>query len=350
MATPVLKAAKNGQFYAFWSENRRSKRKSMNTTDRREAEKKFGHWLMLGGASAAPQAAQLTVSWLWPIYERKHLMFSANPGAERAKAKNVLVFFGHVTAEEIDQDMLDAYVKARTAGNVGRPSTLGTVRKELVMLRACFNWHASPDRGKAWLLRVADVPRFRLPEASPPRDRWLTTEEIARLLDVAGRHSEIMDLFIRLALETAARKTAIRELTWDRVDFETGMVHFAVPGRRQTSKKRVSVPISAALRKVLEKASRCAIYRPTVIPKTVDVDYFMRVIVFQAGLEGVSPHTLRHTAATHMARRGVPLFYIAGVLGNSLAVVEATYAKHCPGELLAAVNAISGPSAERPGA
>ena len=60
---------------------------------------------------------------------------------------------------------------------------------------------------------------------------------------------------------------------------------------------------------------------------------------------GISPHTFRHTAATQMARRGVPLYDIAGVLGNTLAMVERVYAHHCPGRLRAAVNSISGASA-----
>ncbi|MNE82137.1 site-specific tyrosine recombinase XerC [compost metagenome] len=53
----------------------------------------------------------------------------------------------------------------------------------------------------------------------------------------------------------------------------------------------------------------------------------------------MTPHTLRHTAATLMARKGVSLWEVAGVLGNSVAVVEKTYAHHCPDHLRTAVNA-----------
>ena len=47
---------------------------------------------------------------------------------------------------------------------------------------------------------------------------------------------------------------------------------------------------------------------------------------------GISPHVLRHTAATHMARAGVPLWKIANILGNTLAVTEKVYANFCPDE------------------
>jgi integrase len=57
---------------------------------------------------------------------------------------------------------------------------------------------------------------------------------------------------------------------------------------------------------------------------------------------GISPHVLRHTAATHMARRGVPLWTIGKILGDNMTTVEKTYAKHCPDDLREAVNMISG--------
>ena len=57
---------------------------------------------------------------------------------------------------------------------------------------------------------------------------------------------------------------------------------------------------------------------------------------------GVSPHVLRHTAASMMARRGVPLFKIAKILGNSVRMVEKVYAKFQLGDLQDAVDTISG--------
>ena len=42
-----------------------------------------------------------------------------------------------------------------------------------------------------------------------------------------------------------------------------------------------------------------------------------------------------------MARRGVPLYLIAKVLGDTIATVEKVYAKHAPDDLRAAVDMIS---------
>src|SRR5690606_20748430 len=126
-----------------------------------------------------------------------------------------------------------------------------------------------------------------------------------------------------IALETAARKQAILDLTWDRVDFETSTIHFDVPGRVKTKKRRASVPISSALRPVLERAHRERI-GDLVLDNKAAVWKSIQVAAIKAGFSdqvvvrgdkpkatGISPHVLRHTAATHMARRGVSLFTIS---------------------------------------
>jgi integrase len=355
MPTPTLEI-RNGVYYALWSENRRSKRKSMGTSDRAAAEQRFAQWLLLGGhkgGAVGEAKPSLTVAELWSVYEAKHVPTTAAPATLRYSWRNLEPHFGKLAVAEIDQTVVDEYEDARLEAG----AKTGTVRRELVTLRAMLNWHASPERGRKRLLEKADVPAFTLPDESAPRDRWLTTDEIKRLLAAAEGRTMRVQMFLRIALETAARKQAIYDLTWDRVDFETGMIHFAVPGRAQTKKRRVSVPMSDALITDLNWYEPCLSHRVgPVLPPGGDVWAAIQSCVIRAGLApkqkrgtgqaikstGISPHTLRHTAATHMARRGVPLYDIAGVLGNSVAVVERTYAHHCPARLKAAVNMISG--------
>lgn len=53
-----------------------------------------------------------------------------------------------------------------------------------------------------------------------------------------------------------------------------------------------------------------------------------------AGLEGVSSHVLRHTAAVHMAEAGIPMTRISQYLGHSsTAVTERVYARFAPDHL-----------------
>lgn len=226
------------------------------------------------------------------------------------------------------------------------------IRRELGALVACFNWCADPKRK---LIPADSVPHIELPDHGEPADRWLTTHEVRKLFDAASnmRRTEKQRLsrcerFLWLALETAARKEAICQLTWDRVDFETGVIHYDVPGRRRTKKRRSSVPMSKALRLAMDRMreERQPGDGDLVVFNDADPRKMVMRAAKLAGVAGVTPHVLRHTAATHMARRGVPLWKIAKILGNSLAMVERVYAKHCPDDLREAVDTITGGSVE----
>ncbi|TMV85537.1 hypothetical protein FGG78_20735 [Thioclava sp. BHET1] len=60
-----------------------------------------------------------------------------------------------------------------------------------------------------------------------------------------------------------------------------------------------------------------------------------------AGLDDVTPHTLRHTAAVHMAAAGVPMEKISQYLGHSnTATTERVYARFAPDHLRDAADAL----------
>ena len=348
MSIPKLEKSGNGTYYVHWSDRGRSKRVSTRTTDVAAAKAFLSTWLKLE-ADPKTVGSTATVAALWAVYEEKHLTSVASPATASFSWANLEQHFGELRLDEIDQDVVDAYRRARIDGTIGKPSKPSTVRRELAALRACLNWCAGPRRK---LVTVAELPAFDLPEDSAPRDRWLREDEAKKLFAATtGR----LNLFLHLALYTAARKQALYDLTWDRVDFETNVIVLDVPGRRTTKKRRATVPISTELREVLLAAHE---KRTTdlVLTNKAEVWAGVQSAVRRAGLApavkvasgrkpsatGVSPHTLRHTAATWMARRGVPLWIIAKILGNSLVTIEKVYAKHAPEDLRAAINMIGG--------
>jgi len=69
----------------------------------------------------------------------------------------------------------------------------------------------------------------------------MTKVEARKLLDACETpHGRVSPA---LAFTTGARKGSILSLTWDRVNFQTGMIDFHEPGRRLTRKRRSIVPI-----------------------------------------------------------------------------------------------------------
>ncbi len=360
---PYLKRADNGVYYVHWTESRVGKRVSTRRKDLEQAKSFFASWLTLERDAPAVNTPSINVEQLWNVYWKQHVVKN---GLSQAAAEyawnNLKLFFASFTVPEVSQMATDEYVSKRTSGKLGRKVKPQTCRKELAYLMACLHFAASP---KQKLIPAGIIEAIELPEEGEPRERWLRTEEIQKLLDGAaetrrGERLSRVERFLWLALETAGRKTAIMELTWDRVDFETNVIELNVPGRKLTKKRRATVPISTALRPILLRAFEER-KGDLVMDNMGGIWAPIQHVVIKSGLAGkrekvpagtkpkstgISPHVLRHTAATHMARRGVPLWIIAKVLGNTIAMVEKVYAKHCPDDLRAAVDKISGGSLE----
>lgn len=306
---------------------KRSRKESLHTKDAGEAQQRFSQWL---AATGRKDEADLTIGELIDLYTREHIEAGKVVDARNLSRRldRVKEFFGHLATEQLTDSQVDAYVASR-------PLASGTVRGELVMLNAALrhNWKRR---------RIKRVPHITLPPPSPPRDRWLTTQEIDLLIATAERlrpydRLSRVERFIWIGLEAPARKTAIQQLKWDRVDLKQGIIDFRIPGEKVTKKRKGPIPISDRLRPIIERAweerrSQFVLDYPGSIRSAFNT------VVREAGLKDVTPHVLRHSAATHMARAGVPLWTIAGVLGNTYSMVEKVYAHHCPQHLREGVN------------
>nr|WP_157765138.1 site-specific integrase [Acetobacter senegalensis] len=209
----------------------------------------------------------------------------------------------------------------------------GTIIKEIVTLRAALRWAVN----ERW---IQTAPKIEAPPSPHAKERWLTRAEVKRLLDVTG--TPHVRLFIQLALYTGARTSAILELQWDQVDFERNVINY---GTGSGNKKRAIVPIIPELREVLWEAATIRT-RDCVIEfrggPVASIRHAFRERVKAAGLQDVTPHTLRHTCATWMVMQGVPFEMVAKFLGNSVDMIERVYGHHSPDWLRKAATALSG--------
>lgn len=186
--------------------------------------------------------------------------------------------------------------------------------------------------GEEWIERdKREV--IKLPQKPSAKERWLTPVECARLLKTSEQTPHL-HLFVMVALHTGARKGAIAELTWQQVDFGLRVIDFNPYERAQTKKGRAVVPITKTLFSALLQAAE--VRRTDFViewnggPAGNIRKAFARACQ-RAGLVGVTPHVLRHTAATQMVMSGVPITEISRFLGHtSTAVTEGVYAHHTP--------------------
>ncbi len=197
--------------------------------------------------------------------------------------------------------------------------TDSTIRRDLIVLRAAVN--------RAWKLGdIAYQPYVALPTAAPSRHRWLSAAEAQRLLRCCPAR---LYLFVLLALATAARRAAILDLTWDRVDLRRAIIDFRAPHPQAARrKKRAIVPMSALLARELAAARRRANEERVVPLSRTAVEQMMREAAADADLPGVTAHVLRHTAATWLLGEGqLPLAITSAMLGHqSTTTTEQVYA------------------------
>lgn len=337
-AGPRLLLNAAGVYEIRWTEDRRSHRRSTHSRDLPAAQEIFGKWLLTRNASKmqAPTVRSILDAYLAEHVEER----VSDKDRQRDCANNLASELGDLTPADLSPEVMLGYRRRREQGKVnGHAVGAGTLRRELNCLVAAIN-HAVRHRR----LSAADVPHIDLPQPPPPKDLWLTEEEADQFWAASEKVGGRGFLFVAIALETASRKKAIQQLRWSQVDLSARLIHFQNDGGLRTKKRRVAVPMSDRLFTVLRAAKQDAVTEWVLMSPYSIQHWFDRVKAMAVGMTGnpkfdqVSPHVLRHTWATLAARAGVPMFDIAGVLGDTVQTVQRVYAHHSPDHLRGAVN------------
>ena len=268
-------------------------------------------------------------------------------------------FWGGKTLSQVTAAECRAYVKDR--------GKTGGARADLETMRAAINHHAKENLHYG-LVRVT------LPAKGPPRDRWLTRDEAAKLIWACWRYRETQTLhrgrnrgepietekrplrhlarFILIGLYTGTRASAIasaspyRDLGHSFVDLDQGIYYRLAIGRRATNKRQTPSPVPPRLLAHMRRWVRRGVITSHFVewhnPPVKSVKNGFKHAVQLAGLWGkVTPHTLRHTAATWLMQRGVPIWQAAGYLGMSAEMIERHYGHHHPDYMRGAAQAIT---------
>lgn len=339
------------KFYISWWEGRRSKRVSTGTDDEAAARRFLAEFIK-GWVTPPPEMKEsLTLSEIADIFEahkrqvyaerfanETHLADNFRNRAEKnindsikTALKPVRTHLGALYLKDVTNQDIRLYVqKLKHEGKA-----MSTIRKSLTILTAACN-HAKKEGF------VDDVPHIEKPSATPPKDAWAKPHQIKTLM-AHLKGTPHLELFAMLALHTLSRKRAICELMWDQVEFDLGIIDFNPPGRMHTNKRRVPVPMNSIIMRAMREA-----YDISTTPYVIEfrgkpcfeIGVAFRRHAKAVGLDWITPHTLRHTGATLMAQQGVPMWEIAGIMGDRLETVEKHYLKHHPEYLRNATGAL----------
>lgn len=320
-----------GKYVVYWYEdpnNPKSRRRfRLQASNRKDAwaegERVYESQMVLKGD-------QLTLHDVWGRYRR--YLEDRKTGKDLDNAwKHVGPQLGAFHPLQIDDDKIKEYLAYRRTAFIkrnGRPPANDTLYNEVNLIQSALN--------HAYKKNLIEKPvHLKKPPRSKSRDRWLKRSEISRLMAECVRTPHL-HVATALMLGTAGRVTAILEARWDHVDFQNRTIDLRTSDNPH-SKKRAFIPLNEGLHELLlDWKEHCD--SPYVVEyKGGGVKNINRAFsraANRAGLDGVHPHVLRHTAAVHMVASGCDMARVSQYMGHSsVSVTERIYARFAPDHL-----------------
>jgi len=262
---------------------------------------------------------------------------------ERGLATNTVAAYGRDIGQYLafldgrtpTEDLVAEFVAAlRTAGLAS-----STIARKLAAVRGLHRFLISEGLARDDPTRLVD------PEARrPPMPKALTVDEVFALLaspdaaTVAGRRDRALLEFL---YATGTRVSEAVAVDLADLDLEERVAVVWGKGNRQRL-----VPLGRAAAEAIEVwlADRLRLVRGGVDAvflnlrgRRITRQGVHRIVVAharRAGLEGVSPHVLRHSAATHMLEGGADLRSVQAMLGHARLSTTQVYTKVSPQHLL----------------
>lgn len=326
--------------YVHWTPpGARDQRRSLGTSNVEAAKDLLIKFADARRVPTRPHASEVLLEPVLHRYANTQLSGKSQDDAQRA-IRILQAFINGAaisTVEEMTPAMQRQFIdwRRQQGWKKGIDYSNGTINKPLEVLKAALN-HAKREGF------VHDVPHVQFLPKPPPRDRFLSVDEVGRLLkECRDPH---LFVFTMIGLHTLQRPQAILDLRIEQIDFNRRRIDFrSAAWTPNATKRRPVVPISNTLLPVLrEAASRSTSGHLVELHgrPVASIKKGFRAACRRAGVENASPYTLRHSGATLLAAAGVPLWQISGMLGHGIARTTELYAKHAPDFLTAATDGL----------
>ena len=281
----------------------------------------------------------------------------SDPSITTGRIMTLAAWWGDKTLAQVNGTTCREYVAHRTAqprraarpevtGKPARMVTAAGARRELEDLRSAINHHRTEGL-------CSEVVGVALPDKSEPREDWLTRSEAARLIWAAWRARQKMGegitdrpvgrhlaRFILVGLYTGTRHAAICSAAFNpaigrgHIDLDSGVFYRRPQGSRQTKKRQTPVRLPDRLLAHLRRWQRRGIAKHAVVEwngkPIVSVRKSFAAAAAAVIDRHITPHILRHTAATWAMQRGSDVWAAAGWLGMSPELLERVYWHHHP--------------------
>lgn len=264
-----------------------------------------------------------TFAWFW--FET-HVVVHNKPSSvlkARSTLRNKLVpHFGDLALNQITTLHVEQFkAKAARLGLANK-----TINNELCVLGKCLR------DAKRWL-DLESIPEFIALKLPPPDNDFLTEEECTLLLnELSGIWFDI----VYVALKTGLRRGELQGLEWRDVNLANKSINVKHGWCRITHQllspkgnKTRTIPLSDDVVRILRKRERSSGFVLTNNEQVFTPETLAKELLNacgRAGLRKVTCHVLRHSYASQLVLKGVPIALIQKLLGHTDIKVTMRYA------------------------
>ena len=270
------------------------------------------------GAGAQPKPRGRTIG---ELYSRVYAVrwSSQKSSAMADLGQQIVGYFGpdldvtEITADRLHRMVGDLLARGKSNGTVNR-----WICGVGVMLRAALQL--------GWIKERPEIQSLREPSG---RNRFLSAAEEAELLGLIGETDERLAKLVMVLADTGLRLSEAIGLEWRDITGDQLTVHDTKNGSSR------SVPLTRRAKEVLTSLDRSC-QRPFSF---TDRHHASRAFTrarersSMRGDEEVVMHTLRHTCASRMIQRGVPVAVVSSWLGHRSLAVTMRYSHLRPDHL-----------------
>ena len=302
-------------WYADYYANGERFQESTGTANKREAEKHLALRISEVQRGVFVKPVNTTLPELGERYIEYAKLHKRSWKRDVQMLANLQEFFGPAKLRDITPLRVEEYQQARV--KEVRPATSN---REMALLKHMFNmaerWDQYQGKNPVRLVKFLAEDNLQF--------KTLSQEEEQALLACCPPYLQDMIVF---DLNTGLRSGDVFNLQWEGVDFEQQQLNVLV----QKTRRKLMVPVNEAASSVLE-AWRGMRKGPYVFYNQLTGDRFrdlkggFKLACKQAGLKGVTWHTLRHTFASRLTRNGVDIVTVKELLGHSSITVTMRYA------------------------
>jgi integrase len=278
-------------------------------------------------------------AWTWfNDYVLANNKFSEQRAKRSVLNNHLIPFFGRYPVGSITVHQVEQFKASQVRTGVSSSS----LRNRLTILSKCLSC------AHEWLALTSQLPKIRLPKVLPPRTDYLSGDECEALLAAAEGLSYEM---ILTTLRTGMRQGEIKGLQWPSIDWQNR--NLVVQHSHCDLRKVLDTPKSGRARHIpldidvlallyQRRHTTGYVFQNTGKPfsnKTINLA--LAEVCRKAGLRRITWHKLRHTFATNVAMRGIPLQIVQHLLGHSTVKTTERYAHVAPSMLRAAIDMLN---------